>query len=125
MTPIELQHLIKDQCDTWLNPMGYSLHFSTPTYLAYSNDTIDLNWPWPLIICKVAPNDCNHRITVDLKAGGNTGLMQITIKDLPFEYPDVKDFISDLRYISNCVQSMRKNPIAQHYIKVLRGELKE
>lgn len=125
MTPIQLQRLIKDKCDTLLTPMGYSLHFSTSTYLAYSNDVIDLDWPWPLIMCKVDPNDCYHRITVDLAAGGNTGLMQITIKDLPFEYPDVKDFISDLRYISNCVQSMRKNPIAQHYIKVLRGELKE
>ena len=125
MTPIQLQHLIKDKCDTLLTPMGYSLHFSTSTYLAYSNDVIDLDWPWPLIMCKVDPNDCNHRITVDLAAGGNIGLMQITIKDLPFEYDDIKDFISDLRYISNCVQSMRKNPIAQHYIKVLRGELKE
>lgn len=123
MTPIELQHLIKDKCDTWLNPMGYSLHFSTPTYLAYSNDAIDLNWPWPLIICKVDPND--HKITVDLKAGGNTELMQITIKGLSFEHPYVKNFISDLRYISSCVQSMRKNPIAQHYIKVLREEIKE
>ena len=125
MTPIELQHLIKDQCDTWLNPMGYSLHFSTSTYLAYSNDDIDLNWPWPLIICRVGPNDCNHRITVDLSASGDTELMQITIKGLSFEHHDVKDYISDLRYISNWVQSMRKNPIAQHYRKVLREELKE
>ena len=125
MTPTELQHLIKDKCDTWLNPMGYSLHFSTPTYLAYCNDAIDSNCPWPLIICKVDPKDCYHRITVDLAAGGNTELMQITIKGLSFEHPYVKDFISDLRYISNCVQSMRKNPIAQHYIKVLREEIKE
>ena len=123
MTPIELQHLIKDQCDTWLNPMGYSLHFSTPTYLAYSNDAIDLNWPWPLIICKVDPND--HRIIVDLKAGGNTALMQLPINAFSFDHPYLQDFISDLRYISNCVQSMRKNPIAQHYRKVLREELKE
>ena len=73
--------------------MGYSLHFSTSTYLAYSNDVIDLDWPWPLIMCKVDPNDCNHRITVDLAAGGNIELMQITIKGLSFEHPYVKDFI--------------------------------
>ena len=124
MTPIELQYLIKDKCDTWLNPMGYSLHFSTPTYLAYSNDNIDSDWPWPLIICKVNPNDNEHKITVDLKAGGNTELMQITIKDLSFGHPRIKDFISDLRYVSNCIQSMRKNPIAQHFRKNLRAELK-
>ena len=104
---------------------GIFFAFFNPTYLAYSNDAIDLNWPWPLIICKVDPNDRNHRITVDLVAGGNTKLMQITIKDLSFEHPDVKDFISDLRYISNCVQSMRNNPIAQYYRKALREELKE
>ena len=108
MTPIELKHLIKDKCDTWLNPMGYSLHYSTPTYLAYSNNSIDLVWPWPLILCKVEPNDCNHTITVDLVAGGNTELMQIAIKDLSFEHPDIKDFISDLRYISNCIESIGK-----------------
>lgn len=123
MTPIELQHLIKDKCDTWLNPMGYSLHFSTPIYLAYSNNNIDLDWPWPLVICKVNPNDNSHKITVDLQAGGNTELMRITIKDLSFEHPSIKDFISDLRYISNCVQSMRTNPIAQHFRKNLRAEL--
>lgn len=123
MTPIELQHLIKDKCDTWLNPMGYSLHFSTSTYLAYSNNSIDSDWPWPLIVCKVNPNDESHKITVDLQAGGNTELMQITIKDLSFEHPSIKDFISDLRYMSNCVQSMRTNLIAQHFRKNLRAEL--
>ena len=123
MTPIELKHLIKDKCDTWLNPMGYSLHYSTPTYLAYSNNSIDLVWPWPLILCKVEPNDCNHTITVDLVAGGNTELMQIAIKDLSFEHPDIKDFISDLRYISNCIESIGKNPIAQFFRKKLREEL--
>ena len=125
MTPFELQLLIKDKCDKWLNPMGYSLHFSTPTCLAYSNNDIDVNWPWPLIVCKINPNDDNHKITVDLKAGGNTGLMEITIKDLSFEHPSIKDFISDLRYMSNCVQSMRTNPIAQHYRKALRDEMRD
>lgn len=47
MTPIELQLLIKENCDTWLNSMGYTLHFLTPTYLTYSTDVIN-DWLLPI-----------------------------------------------------------------------------
>ena len=125
MTPIELQYLIKDKCDAWLNPMGYSLHFSTPTYLAYSSNNLDENFPFPLISCKVDPNDTEHKITVDLTAEGDIGILQMTIKDLSFEHPYIVDFISNLRYASNCLQNMRKNPIMQNYIKTLKNDLQE
>ena len=124
MTPIELQHLIKDKCDAWLNPMGYSLNFSTSTYLAYSSDTLDANFPFPLITCKVEPND-TAKITVDLTAGGDIGMIQMTIQNLSFEHPYIVDFISNLRYASNCLQNMRKNPISQHYIKMLKNDFQE
>ena len=124
MTPIELQHLIKDKCDAWLNPMGYSLNFSTSTYLAYSNDTLDANFPFPLISCKVEPND-TAKITVDLTAGGDIGMIQMTIQNLSFEHPYIVDFISNLRYASNCLQNMRKNPIMQNYIKTLKNDFQE
>ena len=120
MTPIELQHLIKDKCDAWLNPMGYSLHFSTPTYLAYSSDNLDINFPYPLISCKVNSNDTEHKISVDLTAGGDIGMIQMTIQNLSFEHPYIVDFISNLRYASNCLQNMRKHPVAQHYIKTIK-----
>ncbi len=108
-----------------LNPMGYSLHASTNIGLMYSNNEPDANWPWPIITCKIKPNKVGYDIRVDLMAGGNSGLMQTEIKGLSFKHPNIVDFISDLRYIANCVQSMRSNPIAQHYIKGLKNELQD
>lgn len=128
MTPIEVEHLIKDKCDEWLNPMGYSLHASTSESLIYSNDNPDINWPWPIIYCKIEPNEDLIKIVVDLVAGGsslNNGLMQIEINGLSFKHPNIVSFISDLRYISNCVQSIRSNPIARFYIKEFNKELQD
>lgn len=125
MTPIEVEHLTKNKCDEWLNPMGYSLHASTNIGLMYSNNEPDANWPWPIITCRIEPNKVGYDIRVDLMAGGDSGLMQTEIKRLSFKHPNIIDFISDLRYVANCVQSMRSNPIAQHYIKGLKNELNE
>ena len=41
-------YLIKDKCDEWLNPMGYSLHASTNSSLLYSHDNLSLDWPFGL-----------------------------------------------------------------------------
>lgn len=118
MTPIEVQHLIKDKCDEWLNPMGYSLHVSTNSSLLYSHDNISLDWPWPVIECKIRQED-KDRIVVNLIGGGDSGLMKISIENLSFKHPDINRFIANLRYISNCVQNMRSNPLAQYHINNL------
>lgn len=123
MTPIEVQHLIKDKCDEWLNPMGYSLQTSTNLSLLYSHDNPSLYWPWPVIECKIEQEN-KDRIIVNLAGGGDNGLINISIKNLSFNHPDIIRFIANLRYISNCVQSMGSNSLAQYYINNLMNELK-
>lgn len=122
MTPEETRNRIKERCDVWLKPLGYSLHAAARGALMYSYDNPDANWPWPIIRCTLQ-NDGN--IDVDLIMCGSTGLISGGINNISFEHPDIKIFISELRYVSNCIQSMHKNPIAKYHFNNLLNELED
>lgn len=57
--------------------------------------------------------------------GGQTGMIQPIIEGVAFENPYIVDFISNLRYVSNCIQSMFSNSLAQFHLNNLKMELQE
>ena len=116
MTPEETTNRIKERCDAWLNPLGYSLHAAARGALMYSFDDPDEHWPWPIIQCNLHDDD---RISVDLIMSGQIGLISGGINSISFEHPEIKRFIAELRFVSNCIQTMSTNGISKWHFNCL------
>lgn len=124
MTRDEELRTFRQECDDWLKPLGYSLNVTTNTSIIYSHYP-DANWPWPHIECWFESTNGNVSKHCRLLANGRLGLIKASIGPLSLKHPSIKDFIADLRYLSNCVQSSDTNPIAKHHIQNLRNDYEQ
>ena len=111
------------ECDEWLNPMGYSLHANTQDSLMYSCNKPDADWPWPIIECWLNENKSTIEKRCQLIGCGQIGLIHTVIGPISFRHPNINRFVAELRYASNCIQSMSTNPLAKHYVKNLMAEM--
>ena len=116
--------IFRQECDAWLAPLGYSLHAITNTSIMYSHEP-DAIWPWPIVECWFESIDGNVSKNCRLLSTGNLGLIDARIGPISLKHPSMKDFIAKLRYLSNCIQSSRTNPIAQHHIRNLQNDYEQ
>lgn len=116
MGTFEVQNKLKPECDKWLCPLGYSLHFVTIGGVTYTYDNPDPDYPFPAICVNLDKK-------VSLVAIPKYGIAKIEITNLCFEHPRIKRFISELRYMTYQVNRMYERK--EHILRTLEKELEE
>lgn len=120
MIPQKQQKEIERQCDEWLKPMNYSCGCISGNCLIYTSNNPSADWPWPSIRCYFNEN---NQIDVILVMSNRKTLIKAEIGPIQFKHPDIKEFISQLRYLANCCDSMFTNNLAEWHVNNLLQEL--